>query len=422
MERLEGGDASAVNQHPTPTAEVRRRFFALVRAGARHRHVGVGGDDAGPGTATRPFATISRALADAEPGDVVHVGPGTYGYTAVRGFRGRPDAWLAIVSASEAEPARIHVPGTTDNLLEVIGSSYVGLFGLEVCGDLDEAANTNTNASAISVFGASHHVAVWACHVHHVPGGGINCFDVNGSHDALDIRHNRVHTTSRLSPMNTSGISVHAPRHLTEPWPDGYGHRVVGNYVHDVQCLVPFTPGGIDVVTDGNGISIDLLTANNYARPTLVAGNVVVGNGGRGVHAFSSLGVLVRGNVALGNLRTPSPAITGGAELDGDDAEVTCVGNAVLPVNVDRWRDETSTYRATVMLGGAQAVDGDNTDARELGWGAFARALELSDLSGGMPVTAWSELSGHPRLERLARELGPWSWAQRRTTHNFHSE
>lgn len=107
-------------------AEVRRRFFALVRAGARHRHVATHGDDAGPGTASRPFATIGRALHDVFPGDVVHVGPGTYGCTAVRGFRGRPDAWLAIVSASDAEPARIHVPGDTDNLCEVVDAAGAG--------------------------------------------------------------------------------------------------------------------------------------------------------------------------------------------------------------------------------------------------------------------------------------------------------
>ena len=392
--------------------EVRRRFFVLVRAGARHRHVAAAdGDDAGPGTAARPFATIDRALHDALPGDVVHVGPGTYGYTAVRGFRGRPDAWLAIVSAREDQPARIHVPGETDNLCEVVDSSYVGLLGLEVSGD---ETNTNTNASAISVFGGSHHVAVWGCHTHHVPGGGINCFDVDGSHDVLDVRHNRVHATSRLSPMNTSGISIHAPRHLAQPWPDGYGHRVVGNYVHDVECMVPFTPGGADVVTDGNGISVDLLDTHAYDRPTLVAGNVVVGNGGRGVHVFSSRGVLSRGNVAVGNLRTSSPAIAGGAEIDGDDAGLRCEGDAVLPVHVDRWRDETSTYRGTLVLGGAQDVDGDNVDARALGWAAFGGRAGPSDLSGRLPVTAWAAPGGGGP-DRRPPAAGPWGWPQHLT-------
>jgi len=41
-------------------------------------HVSPGGDDAGPGTAERPFRTISRAAAVAQPGDVVTVHAGTY--------------------------------------------------------------------------------------------------------------------------------------------------------------------------------------------------------------------------------------------------------------------------------------------------------------------------------------------------------
>ena len=153
------------------------------------------------------------------------------------------------------------------------------------------------------------------------PRRGINCFDVEGSHDLLDLSYNHIHDTSKYSPNNTSGISICSSRDLTNgaTFADGYGYRVIGNYIHDVQCLVPYTPGGFDVITDGNAISLDqVTTAYGYRKPLLVAGNIVTNCGGRGVLAYETSNVRIIDNTAVGNLTTHSPAITGGVELQAN--------------------------------------------------------------------------------------------------------
>src|SRR6202030_2375424 len=93
------------------------------------------------------------------------------------------------------------------NAVAINGSSFVGVYGLEVAG---RQAAQNPDRSGINVYGSSHLIVIWKNEVHTFPGGGINCFDVDdqwgfGSHDLVDISFNRIHDTSRYSPWATSG-------------------------------------------------------------------------------------------------------------------------------------------------------------------------------------------------------------------------
>jgi hypothetical protein len=342
------------------------------------------------GTQASPLRQISAAITRAQPGDVILVDSGQYAYTEVRGFRGSTDAWLAIMTLTDQTAAIIHVPSPTDNFVNIVDSQFVGLYGFEVYGDLSDP---NTNGSGISVYGNSHHVAIWANSVHDFPGGGVNCFDVGGSHDLVDVSYNKIYRTSRYSPNNTSGISIYGARDLTagELFPDGYGFRVVGNYVHDVLCTVPYTPGGYDYITDGNGVSIDcLLTTHNYQKRVLVSGNLITGCGGRAVHVNNSVNTLVTENTVAGNLRTSSPAITGGAEIDGTtDKSVRHVQNVVFPTGASRTCDSTSSYAGNIFLGGVGSVPRGNTDARSSGIHYFAGPLDASMLINGTGVSAF---------------------------------
>lgn len=368
----------------TDGVDRRRQFRELVRCGGRTIYVHGQGRDHGAGSATDPFRQISRAVAEARPGDLIQVGDGSYGYTEVRAFHGDDRRWLGIMTANDGVRARITVAPPTDNFVNVIDSSFVGLYGFEVAGD---QRNPNTNGSGISVYGNSHHVVLWANHVHDFPGGGINCFDVDGSHDLVDISYNRIHATSRYSPSNTSGISIYASRDLTggATLPGGYGYRIVGNYIYDVVCTVPFTPGGLNFVTDGNGVSVDSLRSMyRYTKPVLVQGNTITGCGGRAVHVFDSVNTTISANTAVGNMRTPSPAISGGAELDGTtDRSVRIDGNTILPLHTTRTRDATSFYSGNIILGGSQAVGAGDTDRRNIGWSYFRRRPMMAQINGG---------------------------------------
>ncbi len=381
---------------PPADATLRAWFRRLARGSGRVIHVSGRGSDLNPGTAKRPLREISAAIRVAVPGDRITVGDGTYGYTEVRGIHGSPSQWLTIMTASARTRARIHVPPPTDNFVNVISSSYVGIYGFEVVGD---EGNPNTNGSGISVYGNSHHVAIWKNHVHDFPGGGINCFDVDGSHDLLDISYNVVHDTSRRSPSNTSGISIYAGRDLTRgaTFSDGYGYRIVGNYVYDALCQAPFTPGGYDFVTDGNGVSIDSLeSAHGYTKPVLVANNVITGCGGRAVLAYRSVNVDMIENIAVGNLRTNSPAITGGVELEGKtDGSVRMLRNVICPLHTPKSTDNRSVYRQNLVLGGRQPVPAGNVDRRQLGLDYFTD-VSASDTIAGTSVSVFRASGSAP--------------------------
>lgn len=377
----------------TDGVDRRGQFRELVRCGGRTIHVaGTGRDDAA-GSAADPFRQINRAVAQARPGDLILVGDGTYGYTEIRGFHGNPQRWLGIMTTNNNVRATLTVAPPTDNFVNIIDSSYVGLYGFEVAGDQQ---NPNTNGSGISVYGNSHHVALWANHVHDFPGGGINCFDTDGSHDLVDISYNRIHATSRYSPNNTSGISIYAARDLTRgaTLTGGYGYRIVGNYIYDVACTVPFIPGGMNFVTDGNGVSIDkLLTMHHYTKPVLAQGNTITGCGGRAVHAFDSINTDIVANTAIGNMRTTSPAISGRAELDGTtDHSVRITGNTILPLHTDRTTDTTSFYASNIILGGSQTVSAADVNRKKVGWDHFRRRPSMSEINSG----AWSSAAFLP--------------------------
>ena len=373
-----------------PGMATEEKFLKLVRCGTRTLHVSGQGSDSNPGTEQAPFREINAAVHHASPGDLILVGAGVYGYTEVSGFHGSPDAWLGIMARADQAQAVISVPPPTDNFLNITNSSYIGLYGFDVAGDQN---NSNTNCSGLSVHGGSHHVVLWNNHVHDFPGGGINCFDAGGSHDLIDISYNKIHGTSRHSPENTSGISIYAAQDLTqgELLPGGYGYRVVGNYIFDVECLVDFRRGGFDYVTDGNGISLDLIEKTyGYRKPILVENNIITGCGGRAVHAFGTVNTEVVRNTAVGNMRTRSPAISGGAEMNGTvDESVRFVGNVICPLNTPSSTDAVSTYEDNVVLGGTQEVPPRNTDLRDWGMSYFAGPLTPAELIEGTDPAAF---------------------------------
>ena len=346
----------------------RSQFRRLVKCGNRTLYVAEWGADKNDGSPQRPFRQISAAVQSAQPGTLILVDSGIYGRLDVQGFSGQPDNWLGIMTANDHVRAYITVPPPTSSFVNIISSSYIGLYGFEIIGD---QTNPDNNCSGVSVYGNSHHIALWANTVHDFPAGGINCFDADGSHDMVDASHNRIYRTSRYSPNNTSGISIFASRDLTggDSFAGGYGYRLTGNYIFDVLCTVPFLPGGYDYVTDGNGISLDkVLSVYGYRKPILVRDNIITGCGGRAINAYQTINVAAYNNSVIGNLRTNSPAISGGTEIEGTIKDaVTCISNVICPLNTPNSADRESRYRNNVILGGTQPVPPENFDLRNKG-------------------------------------------------------
>lgn len=381
--------------------DLRSLYRQTVISGKRTVYVAANtGADTNNGTSQAlAYATIQKAVDNAQAGDRILVDAGTYGYLNIYGHDGSVLNWISIESLNDSVRPLISVANNSGNDgIDIQLSSYLGIFGLEVAG---LQSSTNTNPSGIGIFRASTHILIWNNLIHDFPGGGINCFYVAssvyngntlpaGSWDLVDISFNTIHDTSKYSPYNTSGISFYGAIDTTgTTWDGRYGYRAIGNYIYNVICTAPYTPGGFNFVTDGNGISCDSLdTPNNlapgipsYTKFGLLEGNVIAGCGGRAVHIYNTINVDDLYGTYVGNLRTVSPAITNGVEADAsyDTAPsggngVTHIGCVILPLNTPNTTDGVSTYTNCVIAGGTQTVPANNTDKKASGAGYLSGA------------------------------------------------
>ncbi len=378
-----GSEAAAA-----PSNQLRARFEQAVISGTRTVYVEAnGGSDTNTGTSpSTAYATIQHAVDVARPGDRILVGPGSYGYLSIYGYRGDPTHWLSIESMSDSVTPIIDVANNSgDDGVDIQQSSFVGFYGFEVEG---VQSSTNTNPSGVAVFRGADHVYVWNNNIHDFPGGGVNCFYTPavvyngqplpaGGWDLVNVSFNRIHETSKYSPNNTSGISFYGAVDTTGSTLGGYGYEAIGNDIYDVICLVNSNSGAgsFPFVTDGNGISVDSLSVPYvpglapYTKTGLLEGNVLAGNGGRAIHVYNSVNVDGYFNTAVGNLRSNSPAINGGVELDSNlpGGNVRYYGNVIVPLNTPNSTDSTSSYSDNVIAGGTQAVPAGNIDRRALG-------------------------------------------------------
>jgi hypothetical protein len=373
---------------------LRTLYRAFFPSGLRTVYVAQAtGSDSHNGTSTaQAYATIAAAVSYAQPGDRILVDAGTYATLSVSSLRATALRYISIESLNDSVRPIVSVADNSGNDgVDIQACSFIGLFGFEVIG---LQTSTNTNPSAVSIFRGSDHIAIWNNLLHDFPGGGVNCFWAAGSGsgaatilgggwDLVDISFNTIHDTSKYSPNNTSGISFYGAIDTTggATWDGRYGYRAIGNYIYNVICTVPYTPGGFAYVTDGNGISIDSLWLPNsgdallvpYVKRGLVEGNLVAGCGGRGLHIYNSINVDDVHNTYAGNLRTVSVAITNGVETDAQYTStpgsngVTHYGNLILPLNTPNTTDGISTYASCVILGGTQAVPSGNVDRRSVG-------------------------------------------------------
>ena len=325
-------------------------FYCLLTLAAQGRaaagtwYVSGTGDDTHDGrSAASAFRTLQHAADLTRPGDRVLVRTGTY-------TNAKPGVAILTIVNSGTQDAWIHFeayPGETPTISfngwagVQFGPtvSYVELRGFTITGNnahvrLDGALRQGKvgdpiySGNCVAVDGRKgtatarpHHLRIAENTISDCGGGGITAIQA----DYITIENNVVSDSAWYAIYGCSGIS------LLENWNSddsaGYKMIVTGNRVYGNKELVPWIKAG--KITDGEGIIVDTSrspTLGNYKGRTLVANNVVYGNGSAAIEVFRSDHVDVVNNSTCGNVTNPPESGMGELNLN-DVADVHVVNN-----------------------------------------------------------------------------------------------
>lgn len=225
-----GGDTRLQCQNAAPA-----ELFADTGRYTRELYVDrARGNDDGDGSRERPFRTLGRAGRDRQPGDRVHIAPGTYfECLRIEGARGTAEHPIAFVGDGRLE-VRIHC--AEGESVSGSGLSHVTIENLVVLASSD-------GANAIHVDEGSDHIVIRRNEVAGVGRAG-DCIKVNATDDVW-VLDNDLHNADTASG-SAQGIDLVGV------------HRAVvrGNHVHDIQDSQGiFAKGGSsDVVIERNRI------------------------------------------------------------------------------------------------------------------------------------------------------------------------
>lgn len=246
-------------------------------------YVATTGNDGAAGSSSAPWKTLNKAMsASLKAGDEVVVRSGTYNETMTIQKSGSASGYITIRSEVEGG-AKIVASGS--NVGINIAANYVIVDGFDVKGGSSSHGIMANNV---------HHTKVLDNIVHDSGQSGIQ---YNWS-DFITIEGNE--TYNNASTGWYSGISVYENRNITGDTTAGVRTIIRNNISHD---NVTKTGGH----SDGNGIIVDDFQSTQasgysaYKYATLIEGNLVYSNGGKGVQIAWSDNVTVRNNTAWHN-------------------------------------------------------------------------------------------------------------------------
>ncbi|HLK31136.1 MAG TPA: choice-of-anchor Q domain-containing protein [Puia sp.] len=294
------------------------------------------------------FQTLQKGADATQPGDTVLVMNGTYTNSMWASLvmninkQGTSSQWIVFKNYPGHTPV-IQMSGNWCGI-SISGSAYIIVDGFTVIGNNDNVTlayaqaqelnpdNPLTSGSGITAqvdFNDhsihSHHIIIRNCIVKKCGGAGIG----SSQADYMTVDHNTVSECAWYSPYDGSAISLY------QLW-NSDGVVTTKNFVTNNTCYnnrnyIPFFVA--DTITDGNGIIIDDArntqngsTLGAYQSSTYIANNVVFGNGGRGIHVFSSDNVTVINNTSYYNCQSP--------ELPGAELSAIYAGNVSFINNI----------------------------------------------------------------------------------------
>lgn len=206
-------------------------------------YVSPAGDDANPGTADRPWRTISQAARTLAAGDAVWIGAGIYRERVIPQNSGSDAAHLITYAAQPGAAATLDGSGipvpVDEGLMHIAGQAYILVSGLRIVhsaysGILVDQSSHIVVAGNATYDTASSGIGVWGSRYITVTGNDVALACSNGMQESLtlagtdgfEISRNHVHNGA--AGYDKEGIGVK----------DGASNgRVYQNHVHDTTAV-----------------------------------------------------------------------------------------------------------------------------------------------------------------------------------------
>lgn len=247
-------------------------------------YVNTKGNDSNPGTRSRPFKTIGGAIknADLTPGSAVCVADGTYRETVTTRQGGNANSPTGYVTFFAEHAGKSKIIGPSDNYSVFnINNNYVVVQGFDVSGG---GGGHAIQADQYPRQTGWHHIQIRNNICHDAGGSGIN---VNYG-DWYNIEHNIVYRCCSTNPYTSSGISIWEPYPNLSFAPTSYDrsstyHNIVYGNISHANMI---GPNVLD--EDGEGIILDTFGGFAYTGRSLVFGNLLYENGGRGIEVVGN--------------------------------------------------------------------------------------------------------------------------------------
>jgi hypothetical protein len=262
---------------------------------ARHDYyVATTGSDSGPGSESRPWRTVNHAAAQAKPGDVIHVAPGTYDENVVIRTGGTAGAPIRFVSTVKW------------------GAKVVGVRNSWTQGGDRPAIEINASYIDINGFDVSAPHAVVGIEVNAVrsPVSYVRLLD-NDIHDVAGSCKLGFCDRTRVKRVATGGAGIILDG-AKGPW--SHNLDVIGNTIHDIGD--PSNPYNVNLnhgIYVANGGKLAYTDAGLYAAK--VQNNIIYRIEATGIHEYHwTSNVIVTNN-------TVTDAGVGGILVSGQPGE-----------------------------------------------------------------------------------------------------
>jgi parallel beta-helix repeat protein len=302
-----------------PLIFVALAFFAMSGAHAANWYVdGKSGRDYNSGSRYSPYKTVRKAWSRAQPGDTVHVLPTTtYGPIWLGGKSGYSGKYITLKGAgSSSNMTRVSGQWKNQGIMVEKGRSHIRIQNFNVTAP----GHGSYPFSAILIPG-NHHIEILNNYTHNS-----GCSGIATTHsDYITIRGNRVAYNSKDTHgrVYCSGISNYGNKAI-----DGntgtkmiISHNAVWSNTNTKSSSCSWSCTN----PDGSGIIVDDSRRTQtdwraYRGRTLIQNNVLVNNGGRGIHIYRSDNINVFANTTYLNNRDPNEGSWRPGEITVNDS------------------------------------------------------------------------------------------------------